>query len=86
MPRKKAAIKRLRADKKRRLRNTSVLSELKTRTKKFESLSNSKNKEQTTHALRDLVRRLDKAASKGIIHANKAARKKSRLIKKTHTI
>jgi len=84
--RHKSAMKRMRQDQRRRLRNTSVKSTLKTYTKSVEMLVARKD---TTHAaavLRKAVSALDKAAGKGIIHANKAARKKAGLSRKVHQL
>jgi len=60
-------------------RNKAVKSELKTRVK---SASRSASTEDGAEALRLAQKRLDKAASKGIIHKNAAARRKRRLMKK----
>ena len=82
MPIKKAALKRVRADRKRRLRNASVLEELKTLARKFERLLQSKEREKATSLLKEALHKLDKAVSRGIIHKNRASRKKSRLSRK----
>ena len=78
MPILHAAEKRMRADRKRRLRNQRVESELKSLTRKFEKLCAEKS-DQAQGALRSLIKRLDQAASKGILHRNAASRTKSRL-------
>lgn len=75
----KSQIKRNRQNERRRQRNKSVRSELKTRVK---SALQAAGTEQETEALRLAVRRLDAAASKGIIHKNQAARRKSRLMRR----
>lgn len=82
MPIKKASIKSMRQDKKRRIRNLRIASELKTKITKFETLLGEKNKEQAKSALDQLVSKLDKAKNKGIIRKNTASRKKSRLTKR----
>jgi len=82
MPIQKAAYKSLRKDKRRHQRNLRVSSELKTLIKKFEALVNANKPKEAKEALRLLVSRIDKAASKGIIHKNTASRKKSRLTKR----
>lgn len=82
MPIKKAASKSMRQDKKRRLRNLRVISNLKTRMRKFETLIAEKNKEEAKSTLNELISKIDKAKSKGAIHKNAASRKKSRLTKK----
>jgi small subunit ribosomal protein S20 len=64
------------------MRNTSLKSNLKTSIKKFdESLGKSTAEEAGTKLRRALVA-IDKAVTKGILHKNTAARKKSRLTKK----
>lgn len=76
MPNIKAAIKWTRASAKRRKRNLSVTSKLKTLSKKATA---------ETATLADhkaAASALDKAAARGIIHKNKANRKKSRLAKR----
>jgi small subunit ribosomal protein S20 len=66
---------------KRHERNKSVKAELKTRTKRAtETVGTDDNEE----AVRAAIKRIDSAASKGIIHKNAAARKKSRLMKKVN--
>lgn len=82
MPIKKAAAKSMRQDKKRSLRNSRVISDLKTKTRSFENTLAEKNKEQAKSMLRDLISVIDKAKSKGMIHKNTASRTKSRLTKK----
>lgn len=82
MPIKKAALKRVRSDRTRRLRNASVFGELKTLARKFERLIQGKEKEKATSLLKEVLQKLDKAVSRGIIHKNRASRKKSRLSRK----
>jgi len=79
MPQRKCAAKRLRADKKRRLRNIRVIGDLKKSLKKFQSLLAAKNTTEAKKSLLEIISKLDKAASKGIIKKNTADRKKSRL-------
>ena len=71
----------MRADQKRRARNLNFASELKTLTQKFDRLVKSKQKDQAKGALSQLLKRLDQAAGKKIIHRKTADRKKSRLSK-----
>jgi len=82
MPTRKSAIKSLKKSIKRYQRNKSVRSELATREKKFNALLNENKFDEAKDCLKILIKRLDQAASKGIIHKNKANRKKSRLSKK----
>jgi small subunit ribosomal protein S20 len=73
----KSQIKRNRQNEAARQRNKAVRSELKTRRK---TAFASAGADDAAEALRQAVKRIDKAASKGIIHKNKAARDKSRLM------
>ena len=76
----KSQIKRNRQNEKRRLRNRGVRSEINTRTKVAIAASDHDD-ETATETLRLAVRRIDKAAAKGVIHKNNAARRKSRLVR-----
>jgi small subunit ribosomal protein S20 len=73
----KSQIKRIRTNEIARLRNKSVKSALKTSIRHFREAADAGNKEQALTALANASRQLDKAASKGVIHANQAANKKS---------
>lgn len=73
----KSQIKRNRQNEARRLRNKAVRSELRTRRKNAVGEAGTGNDE----ALRLAIKRIDMAAAKGVIHKNKAARDKSRLVK-----
>jgi len=75
----KSQKKRILTNAKRAERNKAVKSELKTRVK---NATKAAGTEQGEEALRLAVKRLDMAAAKGVIHANQAARRKSRLMKK----
>ena len=77
----KSQIKRNRQNEKRRLRNKAVRSELKTRQKRALTAAE-QGSEETVELTREALQRLDKAASKGVIHKNQAARRKSRLVKR----
>ena len=73
-----SAEKRHRKSEERRLRNKSVKSAVRTSVKKFVSLAQKKDSGTET-ALREMIKKLDTAAGKGIISKNAAARKKSRM-------
>ena len=75
----KSQIKRNRQNEARRLRNKAVRSELKTRTKRAVAAGEA-GAADTDEQLRLAIKRIDKAAAKGVIHKNQAARRKSRLI------
>lgn len=84
MPIKKSALKRIRADKKRIIRNLRIISELKSRTKKIESALKAKAIEEAQKLIPALISKLDRATSKGVIKKSTASRKKARLLKKLH--
>ncbi|MCR4427880.1 MAG: 30S ribosomal protein S20 [Caldiserica bacterium] len=81
MPRSKSAIKRERLTKKRTERNRSLESKLKTTVKKAQKAIVMKE-EDSPQIVREACRTIDKMVTKGILHKNAAARKKSRLMKK----
>lgn len=76
----KSQKKRILTNEKRRLRNKTVRSELKTRVKRADASVTTGGGE--TESLRLAQKRLDKAGRKGIIHKNQAARRTSRLMKR----
>ena len=78
----KSQIKRIKTNEKARLRNKSVKSSLKTAVRKFREAADSGDAAAAQTALRDASRQLDKAVSKGVIHANQAANRKSAMAKK----
>jgi small subunit ribosomal protein S20 len=79
MPNNAAAQKRMRQEQKRRLHNRSVKSLVKTQiTKARTAVALDENAEE---AVRAAMSELDRAAKKGVIHRNNAARRKSRLMK-----
>ena len=82
MPHSKSAQKRVRVAEKKRARNKSVRSQAKTNITKAERLVFSGELEMAKEAVVAAISSLDKAAEKGIIHPNNAARRKSRLMKK----
>jgi small subunit ribosomal protein S20 len=75
----KSQIKRNRTNEMARVRNKAARSELKTRIKRAVTAAQ-EGSEESVETLTLAVKRLDKAASKGIIHKNQAARRKSRLM------
>jgi small subunit ribosomal protein S20 len=79
MPNIKSQVKRMHKSEEQRQRNKSVKSALKTDIKKFESALESGDSEAAGQIFTEAARSLDKAASKGVIHKNKAANKKSRM-------
>ncbi len=75
----KSQMKRIRTNEAARKRNQSVKSELRTEIRRFREAAAAGDTEKATQQLVVASRKLDKAASKGVIHANQAANKKSAL-------
>jgi small subunit ribosomal protein S20 len=77
----KSQIKRIRTNLKAQERNKAVKSQLKTAIRATREAIVAGDKEKATAALRVAGRKLDKAASKGVIHKNQAANRKSAIAK-----
>jgi small subunit ribosomal protein S20 len=82
----KSQIKRNRQNEKARLRNKSVKSSLKTVIRKLNEASEAGDTETAAALLRAASRQLDKAASKGVIHKNQAANRKSAIAKRINSL
>lgn len=82
MPNIKSAKKRVITSKKKSERNTVGTSSMKTAIKKCNIAIAANDKEATETTLSTAIKRIDKAVSSGLIHKNKAAREKSKLMKK----
>jgi small subunit ribosomal protein S20 len=82
----KSQIKRNRQNEKARQRNKAVKSELKTAVRKFREAADSGNAEEATKAMRSATTKLDKAASKGVIHKNQAANRKSAIARRAEQL
>ncbi len=82
MPVIKSAEKQMRVSERRRSRNKSIRSLCKTSVTKAEKLIFAGELEAAREAVGAAVSALDRAAEKGVIHANNAARRKSRLLKR----
>ena len=78
----KSQKKRIRTNEKARLRNKDAKSSLKTAVRKFREAADSGDAAAATALAREANRALDKAASKGVIHANQAANRKSSIAKR----
>jgi len=78
----KSQIKRNKQNEKRRLRNKAVKSSLKTAVRKFNLTITAGDAEASAEQLREASRKLDQAASKGVIHKNQAANRKSAIAKR----
>jgi small subunit ribosomal protein S20 len=82
----KSQIKRNRTNEEARLRNKSVRSSVKTAVRRFRAAADAGDRETATVELRTASRALDKAASKGVIHANQAANKKSAMAQRAASL
>jgi small subunit ribosomal protein S20 len=82
----KSQIKRNKQNEKARQRNKAVKSGLKTSVRKFREAADSGNVEDAALAMRAAVVKLDKAASKGVIHKNQAANRKSAIAKRAEQL
>jgi small subunit ribosomal protein S20 len=82
----KSQIKRNRQNEKQRVRNRVFRGSARTALRKAHLAIESGSKEEAQEAAMVATKALDKAASKGIIHKNKAARQKSRLMQQLHSM
>ena len=81
----KSQIKRVKTNEKRRMRNKSVRSSVRTAVRKFREAVEAGNTEEAATLQRAASRALDKAASKGVIHKNQAANRKSAMAKRINS-
>ena len=82
----KSQLKRIKTNRVATERNKAVKSELKTWIRKFREAAESGNADQAKEALKVASTKLDKAVSKGVIHKNQAANKKSAMAKKAASL
>jgi small subunit ribosomal protein S20 len=82
----KSQIKRVKTNEKRRQRNKSVKSAVRTAIRRFREAVEAGDTEQIAERQRYASRALDKAASKGVIHANQAANKKSAMARRVNAL
>jgi small subunit ribosomal protein S20 len=75
----KSKVKRNKTNELARLRNQSVKSSLRTAVRSFREAADAGEKDKAGELLQSTSRKLDKAVSKGVIHKNQAANKKSAL-------
>ena len=78
----KSQIKRNKQNEKRHERNKAVKTGLKTAVRKFREAAEAGDKDKAVELGRDASRKLDQAVSKGVIHKNQAANRKSSIAKK----
>ena len=86
MPNIKSSVRSVKTDAERRAKNFAVRSTVKTATRKTLEAINGKQADEAKTLLTTAVSIIDKAAKKGVIHKNAAARKKSRLMKKLNAM
>ena len=82
----KSQIKRIKTNEAARLRNKSVKSSLKTAIRSFRTAAEAGDKDKAAVALLHASRQLDKAVSKGVIHGNQAANKKSAMAQRANAL
>ena len=82
----KSQIKRIRTNELARMRNKSVKSALKTAVRRFSTAADAGDKDAALVELRAASRQFDKAVSKGVIHANQAANKKSAMAARANSL
>ena len=82
----KSQIKRNKQNEKRHERNKAVKTGLKTAVRKFREAAEAGDKDKATEAARTASRKLDKAVSKGVIHKNQAANRKSAINKRAASL
>ena len=82
----KSQIKRIKTNEKARQRNNAYESELRSAVRAVNTAVASSDKEAATSALLHANRKLDKAVSKGVIHKNNAANRKSAISKKVNAL
>jgi small subunit ribosomal protein S20 len=86
MAHRRASIKKIRVDVRRREHNVRVISELKSVARKVNTLLVEKKAADAAKEAQVLFSKLDKAVKKGIIHKNKASRRKSRISRKINAL
>ncbi len=82
----KSQLKRIRTNEKARLRNKSVKSSLKTAVRRFRTAAEAGDRDKALTELQVASRKLDKAVSKGVIHANQAANRKSAMAQRVNQL
>ena len=82
----KSQIKRIRTNEAARLRNKSVRSSLKTAVRRFREAADAGDRDAALAAMQSESRQLDKAAGKGVIHANQAANRKSAMATRVNSL
>jgi small subunit ribosomal protein S20 len=86
MAHRRSSIKKIRIDRRRRIHNVQVFSELKSVVRKVRTLIQNKKTDEALQASRLLYSKLDKAVKKGAVHKNRASRLKSRMTLKINAL
>jgi len=82
----KSQMKRVKTNEKRRQRNKSVKSAVRTAIRRFREAVEAGDQEQVVERQRSASKALDKAASKGVIHQNQAANKKASMARRVNAL
>jgi small subunit ribosomal protein S20 len=82
----KSQVKRIETNRKAEARNRAVRTELKSAVKAVREASTKGDKQAAAEALKNANRKLDKAVSKGVLHKNQAANRKSAITKKVSSL
>jgi small subunit ribosomal protein S20 len=82
----KSQVKRIETNRKAEARNRAVRTELKSAVKAVREASTKGDKQAAAEALKNANRKLDKAVSKGVLHKNQAANRKSAIAKKVSSL
>jgi small subunit ribosomal protein S20 len=82
----KSQIKRIETNRKAEARNRAVRTELKSAVKAVREASTKGDRQAAAEALKNANRKLDKAVSKGVLHKNQAANRKSAITKKVSSL
>jgi small subunit ribosomal protein S20 len=82
----KSQIKRITTNEKARQRNQAIRSSVKTAIRKVREAAEAGDKAKAVELQRDAAQKLDKAVSKGVLHANQAANKKSAIAKRVNAL
>lgn len=86
MPNIKSAKKRVKTDAIKKVNNKNNIASMRTAVKKAKVEIKNGNKEQVESTLKTAIKKIDKALSSGLIHKNKAARAKSKLMKAANNV
>ena len=86
LPQRKCALKALRQSHKKRLHNLDIKTDIKKTIKRFLTSINAKNAGEAENSLKEIYKKIDKAAKRNVISRNTAARRKSRFSRLLNTV